>query len=46
MCVELAVLRTLANHWGVRNKGLELQRELDYSFLGQGLNYFWFILCS
>lgn len=41
MCIELAVLRSYANHWEVRNKGLKFQRELGYSFPVR-VKYFWF----
>lgn len=44
MCAEFAILRPHANHWKDKNKGLEFQRELDYSFLGQGLKSFWFAI--
>lgn len=46
MCVEFTVLRTHANHWEDKNKGLEFQKELDDSFLGEGLKYFWFAILS
>lgn len=38
------MLRPHANHWEEKNKGLEFQRELDNSFLGEGLKYFWFAI--
>lgn len=42
MCVEFAMLKKHANHWEDQNKGVEFQRELDDSFFGEGLKYFWF----
>lgn len=44
MCVEFTVLRPHAKHWEDKNKELEFQRELDFSFLGEGLKYFWFAI--
>lgn len=44
MCVEFAVLRPHADHWEVRKKGLEFQRELNNCFLVQECRYFLFAI--